>query len=301
MSDIRLDTSSLFAPVKPIDAYLLNAVRRWPMPDRLRDAVEYALLGGGKRLRPLLCWYWCAALGVPGEESLPGCAAIELVHAFSLVHDDLPALDNDDLRRGRPTLHRYAGEAMAILAGDAMLNLAYSAISESAPPLQPLLVSALSHATHKMVAGQVYDLDGGFPGDWTREMQVRAIHERKTGALMQAACTMGHHSARHGGKLPPGPLAAEIGAAVHYGQSIGIMFQIVDDLIDLTQTAEHTGKRTRKDAAAGKLTYPAVFGEGASRREVQRLRNEAIGALATLKDAGKPLADLCEYLCVRTQ
>src|SRR5205085_8444230 len=135
------------------------------MPDNLREAIRYSLLGGGKRLRPVLAWHACAALGAPGEASLPAGAAVELVHAFSLVHDDLPAMDDDDLRRGRPTLHIHAGEAMAILAGDALMALAFDVLARhvAEPTLAGILVAELSAATTGMIAGQVYDSLGGLP------------------------------------------------------------------------------------------------------------------------------------------
>lgn len=282
----------MFACVPRIERHLDAIVRGADLPGELVDAIRYAVLGGGKRLRPVLAWHACEAVGGTGEASLPAGTAVELIHAFSLVHDDLPAMDDDDLRRGRPTLHIHAGEAMAILAGDAMMSLAFLELTDAAldPALAAALVRDLAAATTKMIAGQVCDTvgTGGVVADRAR---LEMIHRNKTAALIRAACVMGARC---------GPASSESLAAIEeYGEAVGLMFQIVDDLLDVERTPEQTGKRTRKDAVAGKLTYPSLLGSQASREEIERLRTRASTAIEVLGAPAAPLHDLCEALAVR--
>jgi geranylgeranyl diphosphate synthase type II len=285
-----------FACLPEIERELERYTAVLAVPENLRAAIRYALLGGGKRLRPVLAWACCVAVGGRGPESLAAGAAVELVHAFSLVHDDLPSMDDDDLRRGMPTLHIHAGEAMAVLAGDAMLALAFGLITEktSDPGLAAALVRELSAATTGMIAGQVYDTLGGLPAGLSERQRLELIHRNKTGALIRAACRMGAMSV-----LGPGP-DARLDAITRFGELAGLVFQIVDDLLDVESTPEQTGKRTRKDADAGKLTYPRVIGAAASREEVRRLTEDAVAALGILGGPAAPLADLCRYLAART-
>ncbi|MGD9689005.1 MAG: polyprenyl synthetase family protein [Phycisphaerales bacterium] len=285
----------LLAPVPTIDAFMLGFVRTLSMPENLRAAVEYALLGGGKRLRPVLAWHACVAAGGKGQLALPAAAAVEFVHAFSLVHDDLPGLDNDDLRRGRPTLHKATSDAMAILAGDALLNLAFQVLTDGVPDghVAARLVAELASGTGCMIAGQVYDTLGGFAPGRSAEDRLRDVHLNKTGALIRASCRMGAQSA-----------AADRGTLDRlssYGDAVGLMFQIVDDIIDVTQPAEHVGKKTNKDHDAGKLTYPGVLGLEASRREVDRQLAAALSAIEPLGAPARPLAELATYMAVRTR
>jgi len=291
---------ALTIPVATIEAALERALGEVALPDHLRAAVAYSLLGGGKRLRPLLAWWAAVSVGAPGESSLPGGVAVELVHAFSLVHDDLPAMDNDDLRRGKPTLHKHAGEAMAILAGDAMLNLAYQHLAMRAPAgMVGALTRELALGTTGMIAGQVFDTLGGLPAGVDGVRALETIHLNKTGALIIAACRMGGIlGLASRGIADGGPALSALSA---YARDIGLMFQIVDDMIDVEQPAEHTGKRTRKDSDAGKLTYPGVLGIDTSRREVERLLASSRAALAPLGDAARPLAQLASALAVRTR
>ncbi|MCG3121689.1 MAG: Farnesyl diphosphate synthase [Phycisphaerales bacterium] len=264
------------------------------MPRALREAIEYSLLGGGKRLRPLLAWVCSQAVGGRGEASLCAGAAVELVHAFSLVHDDLPAMDDDDLRRGRPTLHVRAGEAMAILAGDAMLALAFHALLESPDAsLAVRLCRELSVGTEGMIAGQVYDTLGGLPETATGREKLELIHRNKTGALIRAACRMG---AACGGAADDSAAMASI---TGYADAVGLMFQIVDDVLDVTKSSGEIGKRTHKDAQAGKLTYPGVLGLDESRRAVAELEARAIGAVAPLGAAAAGLIELAREMAKR--
>lgn len=299
----------LFAPADAIEAYLDRA-SHWPTaPAALEAANRYALLGGGKRLRPILIWWACQAAGGQGQWTLPAAAAMESIHAFSLVHDDLPALDNDDLRRGRPTLHKHAGEALAILAGDALLTHALTHLltadfpgpswstAADAPRVRLALARELSEATLAMIHGQVWDTLGGLPSDLTDLDALRLIHANKTGALLRASCRMG-------GWIALGPAfegSAADRALTTYGESIGLLFQVVDDLIDVTQSAEHVGKRTGKDQALGKRTYPGLLGVERTREVIAELEAAALGALAPLGSAAEPLAKLCNYMAQRTK
>lgn len=286
----------LVGPRERVEAYLAAYVGGLDLPGSLVEAVRYALLGGGKRLRPVLCWYASIAAGGSGEDCLAGAAAVELIHAFSLVHDDLPAMDDDDLRRGKPTLHLHAGEPMAILAGDAMLTLAFDVVVRDAglsDASRVAIMSELTGGTTGMIAGQVYDTLGGLDDDLDDLAKLGAIHHNKTGALLRAACRIGVVAASGSEKA-----LAEISA---YADAVGLMFQIVDDLIDVEQSAEHTGKRTGKDEDAGKLTYPALLGIEESWKEVGRLSEEAGVAAGRLGGAGKPLVELARYMARRTR
>jgi geranylgeranyl pyrophosphate synthase len=262
-----------------IEQSLESFVAGLALPENLRSAIAYSLLSGGKRLRPMLAWECAVAVGGNGDASLPACNAVELVHAFSLVHDDLPAMDDDDLRRGKPTLHIHAGEAMAILAGDAMLSLAFHALvcdETVAPTLAARLCRELALGTEGMIAGQVYDTLGGLPSNAENREKLELIHRNKTGALIRAACRMG---AICGGAAEDG---AELAAITAYADAMGLMFQVVDDLLDVTQTDVQMGKRTNKDVQAGKKTYPGLLGIDETRRIVAELETHAFEALKQL-------------------
>ena len=287
------------APTRVIEAALKLALDELDLPATLKEAMAYATLGGGKRLRPMLCWHSAAAMGAPGACSLPAGIAVEFVHAFSLIHDDLPAMDDDDLRRGKPTLHIHAGEAMAILAGDALEAASFAALVGPAVPKGCVaeLLRELSAGTLGMIGGQVLDTLGT-PGVVSPQDALEAIHRSKTGALIVAACRMGAIlGLAHGGRTM---LGFELGAITAYAKAIGLMFQIVDDLIDVEQPAEAAGKRTGKDAAAGKLTYPSIHGVQASREAIQRLHAEALQAVGPLGPAASGLVSLAEVLSART-
>ncbi|MEM1185037.1 MAG: polyprenyl synthetase family protein [Planctomycetota bacterium] len=276
-----------------VDAALDAFIDRAEMPDSLRAAVRYAATSGGKRVRPILSWACSEAVGGLGEASLPAGVAVELIHAFSLVHDDLPSLDDDDLRRGRPTLHRHAGEAMAVLAGDAMLTLAFQAIDAiDTPTLRDRLRDDLVRGTMGMIGGQVYDTLGTLPEGLTDREKLETVHRGKTGALLKASCLMG---ARCGGADN-----RSLQAVSDYAESIGLLFQIVDDLIDVEQSDEHVGKRTGKDADAGKRTYPGVLGIKASRTAADDFLESACRAARGLAKHER-LEGFARYLRVRTK
>lgn len=252
--------------------------RLLPRPDQepstLYEAMRYSVLGGGKRLRPLLC-LMSARLG--GEEkedaALVAACAIELVHTYSLIHDDLPAMDNDEMRRGKLTCHKAFGEANAILAGDALLTLAFEVLAEGYPPelasqLSLILAKAAGHAG--MVGGQVLDLEGeGKQGASLSD--VEAIHRRKTGALIEAACRMGGCVA--------GVDASTASALTNYGKALGLAFQIMDDIFDIEMPSEKLGKTAGKDRKQQKLTYPSIVGLSTARELAKESVNEAKSAL----------------------
>lgn len=285
-----IDTPRLLEAIEETLAAQLDAQAE--APPRLLEAARYAVLGGGKRLRPLLCLRSAIAAGGRAEAALLAAASVEFVHAFSLVHDDLPALDDDDLRRGRPTVHRAFDEATAILAGDFLLAVAVETVAASQIEPQRSTRELLA-ATNRMIFGQVYDTLGGTDPALPREQQLRGIHERKTGAMIRVSCRLGAIAA----SASPACFAA----LDAYGVVIGQMFQAVDDLLDETQTTEHLGKAAGKDREAGKLTYPGVHGIEGTRSLVESMRAEAMRSLAPLGPEAEPLRSLAEELATRTR
>lgn len=276
--------------VQLADGWLADSLDEADLPDNLQAAARHAVLVGGKRLRPILSILCCEAVGGRRERARRAATSVELIHAFSLVHDDLPALDNDLLRRGQPTVHAKFGEAMAILAGDVLMSLAFQ-IAASEPDA---LVRELATATTAMINGQVLDTLGGFDPDSDALTRLNQIHSNKTGALLTAACRMGAGSA--------GATSEQLAALTRYGEAIGLMFQIVDDLLDVTQSTEHLGKATGKDLDAGKLTFPGVLGVEASREHVRRQHQIAVESLVGLDPtAARKLRELAGYMAVRTR
>jgi geranylgeranyl diphosphate synthase type II len=255
-----------------------RALKEWLFPPgeeivpQLKAACEYAVFSGGKRLRPLVCVLAAEACGGAIEDALAAAAALEYVHCYSLVHDDLPAMDDDDFRRGRPTCHKVHGEAMAILAGDALLTRAFEVAARGAPPPVAAGVCAiLGHGAGLagMVNGQAGDLLG--EGQSPTEERVRWIHERKTAALFGAAARIGAHCAtahRAGAK-------DLLDAAWRYGFELGRAFQVVDDLLGRSGDSRRTGKPVGKDDERGKLTYPSAIGEEAARKLAAALSERA--------------------------
>jgi geranylgeranyl pyrophosphate synthase len=278
--------------IAEVDAALTRFLDGAGLPPNLAAAAQHAVLAGGKRMRPLLVLSAADAVGGSVEAAMPAAIAIELIHAFSLVHDDLPALDNDAMRRGRPTVHVAYGEAMAILAGDVLLSLAMA--SAAASPQEPLrIVRELAAATTAMINGQVLDTLGGFAADEGPERRLHRVHANKTGALLVCSCRMGG--------LAGGADERTLAALTRWGEIMGLMFQIVDDLLDETQSAEHIGKAVGKDREAGKLTFPGVLGIEASRNEVRRLHGEARAILAPLGSRAAALDGLADVMATRTR
>ena len=254
------------------------ALDRWVpagAPAGLGEAMRYGVLDGGKRLRPLLVMAACEATAGNADAALRAAVAVELIHAYSLVHDDMPCMDNDVLRRGKPTVHVRFGEAQAMLAGDSMQALAFEVLTPDEgvePALQARLCSLLARsAGHAgMAGGQAIDLAStGQPLD---EAQLRDMHRRKTGALLQASVLMGAACGR--------PSAAVWQALADYGDAIGLAFQVVDDILDVTQSSSTLGKTAGKDNDHNKPTYVTVLGLGAARSHAEALRRQAHEALA---------------------
>ncbi len=269
-------------------------------PPRLIEAMRYSLSAGGKRLRPTLILETYHALQPDrdanqshDQSALTAAAAMELIHCFSLVHDDLPAMDNDDVRRGKPTNHKVFGEAMAILAGDAMMTFAFELLATRvAPDLVAPLVRELAAASGPsgMIGGQVLDIAG--ENQSLQLDQLQQIHRMKTGALLTASCRMGAICAR----APHEQLAS----ITRFGQHVGLAFQIVDDILDETSTPLQLGKATQKDRANGKNTYPRLLGLDESKAEAARQLDLAIESLASFNERAERLTMLARFIVQRT-
>lgn len=261
-------------------------------PVTLHEAMRYSVLGGGKRFRPLLCLMSAEACGGEAEAALPAACALEMIHGYSLVHDDLPAMDNDAMRRGKLTCHKAFGEAMAILAGDALLTLAFDVLARRYPPeaAAPLCaVLARAAGNRGMVAGQVMDLES--EGEALDAARIEAIDRCKTGALITAACRMGG--------IVAGADEEVLKALDRYGREVGLAFQIADDLLDVEGEAASVGKATAKDAAMGKLTYPAALGAEAARELARDKVGEAKAAIKGFDKEALLLRLLADYVLDR--
>ncbi|MGM0412498.1 MAG: (2E,6E)-farnesyl diphosphate synthase [Pseudomonadota bacterium] len=263
-------------------------------PTPLAAAMRYAVTGGGKRVRPFLVYAAGSALGAPLEGLDAPAAAVEFIHAYSLVHDDLPAMDDDDLRRGHPTCHRAFDEATAILAGDALQSLAFSALAEDEGLPEPTrlhMVTALARAAGEagMVGGQARDINA--VGRGTDLAGLEAMHRRKTGALIEA-------SVRLGG-LAAGADTATLDALQRYGAAVGLAFQIQDDILDVVGDTETLGKAGGADAAREKPTYPALLGLEGARERARAMVDDALTALAGLDERADPLRELARYVIER--
>ncbi len=269
-------------------------------PAKLLEAMRYSLLAPGKRLRPVLVLMATEACGGRAEDAVQAACAVEMVHTYSLVHDDLPAMDDDDLRRGRPTCHKRFDEATAILVGDALLTLAFQVLSEDIQPPGVAAACCLELARAAgptgMIGGQIDDLASEHISGASMAV-LQSIHERKTGALFRAALHLG---GLIGTQLSSTPQAKErLTALGRYGSALGLAFQISDDLLDVEGHVEQAGKRLGKDAGQGKLTYPGLLGVAESRARLHQVCREAIAHLAPLGHAAGPLASLVEYVRLR--
>jgi geranylgeranyl diphosphate synthase type II len=265
-------------------------------PETIHKAMRYSLFAGGKRIRPILCIAAAQAVGRNLEGVETAACALELIHTYSLIHDDLPALDNDDLRRGRPTNHKVFGEAMAILAGDALLTLAFEVLTtlpDASTSTRAALVLELATASgtrEGMIAGQVRDIEGERATPTAERLA--AIHRAKTGALLRASVRMGAIYAE--------ATAEQLTALTCYGEHIGLAFQIVDDILDLEQPSEALGKTAGKDAAQHKITFPAVYGLEASHTMAAAELEKAHAALAIFGDSAARLHQIAERIVHRT-
>ena len=264
-------------------------------PARLHSAIRWSVFAGGKRFRPALVLAVGETFGVPADKLLRTACAFEMIHAYSLIHDDLPSMDDDDLRRGRPTCHVKYGEATAILAGDALQALAFQTIAEdeSLPAdVRVRIVSELSRGAGTpvgMVSGQARDLDG--ESQTVDAATLEEIHLQKTGALICSAARSGAIIGSAGD--------AELSAITRYGRSLGLLFQITDDLLDVTATADGLGKTPGKDARARKATYPALHGIEATRRQIQTARETAIEAVSQLNQPAALLISIVDLIARR--
>ncbi|MFM7278127.1 MAG: geranylgeranyl diphosphate synthase CrtE [Microcystis aeruginosa] len=265
-------------------------------PAKIYEAMRYSLLAGGKRLRPILCLATCELMGGSLEMALPTACALEMIHTMSLIHDDLPAMDNDDYRRGKLTNHKVFGEDIAILAGDGLLAYAFEYVATqtlNVPPLQILEVIARLGRTvgaAGLVGGQVLDLESEGKPDISAET-LSFIHTQKTGALLETSVVSG--------AVLAGAKAEDIVKLARYAQNIGLAFQIIDDVLDITATKEELGKTAGKDLQAQKATYPSLWGIEGSRQQAQQLIDSAINELSGYDEAAEPLRAIAEYIVNR--
>jgi geranylgeranyl diphosphate synthase, type II len=277
---------------RALDRYLPKANTK---PVTLHKAMRYSLFAGGKRLRPILCLAAAEACHGNVSSALPLACAVECIHTYSLVHDDLPSMDNDDFRRGRPTCHKVFGDGIAVLAGDALLTIAFEIVSIAKPaPRYSISILlreiAIAAGSQKLIAGQVADLEA--EGRKVKRDQLRFIHENKTAAMLKSSVRLGAMTANADAK--------RLSAITQFGQRLGLAFQVIDDILDVTQTSEILGKSAGKDVAAKKATYPAVIGLEKSRAEARRLTREAHDALSVFRgNEAEPLHALANYLLER--
>jgi geranylgeranyl diphosphate synthase type II len=267
-------------------------------PSTLSRAVRYSLFAGGKRLRPALVLGAAEAVGGNLEDALPAAAAFEMIHTYSLIHDDLPSMDDDSLRRGRPTSHVVFGEAIAILAGDALQSHAFAVLADPLPPcrvpverrLRALAELAKASGASGMVGGQVFDLES--EGKRVDGAALERIHRHKTGALIRAAARVG--------AILGGAGEDDIDRLTRFGEEAGLAFQIVDDILDVEGSAQTLGKSAGKDARSGKATYPLVHGIEEARLRADELVSSALRRLEPFGAAGRPLALLAERMIRRS-
>jgi geranylgeranyl diphosphate synthase type II len=276
---------------RALDRFLPKAATK---PATIHKAMRYSLFAGGKRLRPILCLAAAEACGGLTKSAMPLACAVECIHTYSLIHDDLPSMDNDDFRRGRPTCHKVFGDGIAVLAGDALLTIAFeiAAQAEAWPryDLREIIREiSLAAGSRKLIAGQVADLEG--EGRPHIRAQLRFIHENKTAALLTTSVRLGAMSAN--------ATPTQLSAVSDFGRALGLAFQVIDDILDVTQTSEKLGKSAGKDVAAQKATYPAVIGLEKSRLEAARLTRRAHAALDSLGKRGDILRALADHLLAR--
>ena len=274
-----------------MDAFLPKAKER---PATMHSAMRYAVFAGGKRLRPVLCLAAAEACGGEVSNALAPACAVELMHTYSLVHDDLPAMDNDDLRRGRPTCHKVYGEGMAVLCGDALLTEAFIVLAKTPAAKrygtrEYILELAETGGSRKLIGGQVMDLEG--EGKPLTKRELVRIHEAKTAALLTTSLRLGAMTANAS--------PAKLEALTAFGYNLGLAFQVIDDILDVTQSTEVLGKTAGKDQAVEKATYPAIIGLDASRKEAAKFTKAAMDALKPLGKKASRLAEIAAYLLQR--
>jgi geranylgeranyl diphosphate synthase type II len=276
---------------RALDRFLPKASAK---PATIHQAMRYSLFAGGKRLRPILCLAAAEACGGERARALPLACAMECIHTYSLIHDDLPSMDNDDFRRGRATCHKVFGDGIAVLAGDALLTIAFeiAAAAETWPRYdmrEIIREISVAAGSRKLIAGQVADLEG--EGQKHTRAQLRYIHQNKTAALLTTSVRLGAMSAN--------TTPTRLNGISDFGRALGLAFQVIDDILDLTQTSEKLGKSAGKDVAAQKATYPAVIGLERSRAEAARLTKLAHDALKPLGKKAETLHALANHLLER--
>ena len=274
-----------------LDAFLPKAKER---PATIHAAMRYSVFAGGKRLRPVLCLAAAEACGGEISNALAPACAVELMHNYSLVHDDLPAMDDDDLRRGRPTCHKVYGEGMAVLCGDALLTESFIVLAQAAPTKRYstrdyIAELAETGGSKKLIGGQVMDLEG--EGKKLTERDLVRIHEAKTAALLTTSLRLGAMTAN--------ATPTRLQALTIFGHALGLAFQVIDDILDVTQSTEVLGKTAGKDQAVEKSTYPAILGLDASRKEAARLTQEAMDALKPFGTKVARLREIATHLLKR--
>lgn len=268
-------------------------------PEIIHEAVRYSLFAGGKRIRPILCLAAAEAVGGGGQDCLPCACALEMIHTYSLIHDDLPAMDNDDYRRGKATSHRKFGEGIAILAGDALLTEAFHLLSRpeftkngnTEQHLQVINLIARAAGMAGMVGGQVMDLEG--EGKTLPLETIEDIHRRKTGAMLTVSVVSG--------AILAGATAAQTAVLASYGQDIGLAFQIADDILNVAGDSVLMGKGTGSDISRGKTTFPALMGLEASRNRLAELVERAAAHLAAFDHRADPLRNIAGYIMERNR
>lgn len=263
-------------------------------PPTIHQSMRYSLFAGGKRMRPMLCLAAAEACGGDRKEAMPLACAVECIHTYSLIHDDLPAMDDDDFRRGKPTNHKVYGEGIAVLAGDALLTQAFEIAAQargwSRHDLRQIFLElAYASGSLQLIAGQVADLEG--EGKKLSVPQLQYIHERKTSALLCCSVRLGGMSANCS--------ATQLEALTDFGYNVGLAFQIIDDILDVTQTSEQLGKTAGKDTAAQKATYPSIVGLDKSRQIARKLTHRAFAALKVFRGRATALEAMAAYLLQR--
>ncbi len=293
----EFDLSTYLGSYKKLVEEALDGFLPVQYPEKIYEAMRYSLLAGGKRLRPILCLSSCLMMGGTVEMATPTACALEMVHTMSLIHDDLPAMDNDDYRRGLLTNHKKFGEDIAILAGDGLLVFAFEAIAAHTKGvpcdrvLRCIALIAKAFGAEGVVGGQVVDVESEGKPDISLET-LNYIHTHKTGALLEA-CVLS-------GAILAGASEQDLQNLSLYAANIGLAFQIVDDILDITQTQEQLGKTAGKDLQAQKATYPSLWGLEESRRQAQKLIEDAKAALAPYGEKAVPLMAVADFITSRS-
>ena len=291
------DLSTYLAKRKEAIEVALDSALPVIYPEKIYEAMRYSLLAGGKRLRPILCLASCELAGGTTSMAIPTACALEVIHTMSLIHDDLPAMDNDDYRRGKLTNHKVYGDDIAILAGDGLLTYAFEFIAtktENVPPQQVLqTIAYLGRAAGAsgLIGGQVVDVESEGKTDVSLET-LNYIHAHKTGALLEACVVCG--------AILAGASAADLQRLSRFAQNIGLAFQIIDDILDITATQEELGKTAGKDVKAGKVTFPSLWGIEESRRQASQLVADAKAQLAVFGSKALPLLAIADFITSRS-